>query len=134
MTTSNKSLGTAYEEAFAEELFKRGFWVHLLRQNESGQPADLIACRNGRAFLFDCKVCMNGKFPLNRIEENQKLGMSEFTLRGNEDGWFALLLDGETYLLPLHFMMRHPMKYLNRDQIKHYGISIDEWEREWFVL
>lgn len=133
-TPSNKSLGTSYEELFARKLFERGFWVHLFRQTEDGQPADLIACRNGRAFLFDCKACSSGKFPLSRVEENQKLAMTEFVQRGNEESWFALQVDGNDYLLPFSFMMRHPTSYLNREQIKHYAISLDEWEKEWFVL
>ena len=133
-TDSNKALGTAFEEAFAEELYNRGFWVHLLRQTEAGQPADLIAARNGKTFLIDAKVCSGGKFPLSRIEENQKLAMTEFLARGNEAGWFALLLDGETYMLPLSFMMRYPTPYLNRAQIKHYGETLEDWLKEWFVL
>lgn len=130
---SNKSLGSSYEEDFARILFENGFWVHLLRQTEAGQPADLIACRNGRTFLIDCKVCSNGNFPISRMEENQKLAMQAFMDAGNSEPWFALEVDGQTYMIPFHFMLRHPTPTLSQTQIMRYGETIEEWLGEWFT-
>ena len=133
---SNKALGTSYEERLAEELFNRGFWVHLIRQTEEGQPADLIACRNGKAFLIDAKVCSDGTFPLYRIEENQELAMKAFMEAGNETGWFALLVDDETYMLPLSFFLMHRAwsgRSLSKKTIKDRAFTLDEWEMQWFT-
>lgn len=134
---SNKALGTSYEERVAEELHRYGFWVHLLKQGASGQPADLIACRNGRAYLIDAKVCSDGTFPLSRLEENQELGMKAFMDAGNAGGWFALLVDDATYMVPLHFLLwfahRSNVRKVPRKTIVERGILLSEWVKEWYV-
>lgn len=136
METSNKALGTSYEERFAVALWEQGFWVHLLKQTEAGQPADVIACRGGKTFLIDCKVCSDGTFPLSRIEENQELAMKAFMDAGNEEPWFALEVDGETYMLPFHFMLhqiKSQKRKLSRLTILFYGLKLDAWVGEWFT-
>ena len=51
---SNKKLGNKFENEFADILADEfGFWVHLLNQNKSGQPADIIAVKNIKSFLFN---------------------------------------------------------------------------------
>lgn len=87
---SNKKDGSAFEREFAEKLSANGYWVHLLRDNQNGQPFDLIAARDGVAFAFDCKECISGKFPLSRIEENQKTAMRLWMECGNNEPMFAL--------------------------------------------
>lgn len=87
---SNKKDGSAFEREFAEKLSAKGYWVHLLRDNQNGQPFDLIAARDGVAFAFDCKECISGKFPLSRIEENQKTAMRLWMECGNNEPMFAL--------------------------------------------
>ena len=52
---SNKKIGNGFEAEFCEKLFQNGYWVHNLAQNAAGQPADVIAVRNGVAFLIDSK-------------------------------------------------------------------------------
>lgn len=132
-TNSNKALGTAFEEELARMLYERGFWVHLLRQTEAGQPADIIACRDGKPFLIDCKVCSDGSFLLSRIEENQELAMKEFFRRGNDTGWFALQVDGDTFFFPLYYFLRlktHEIKRIPEATIRKAGYTLDEWVRE----
>ena len=51
---SNKKIGNGFETEFCEKLFQNGYWVHNIAQNAAGQPADVIAVRNGVAFLIDC--------------------------------------------------------------------------------
>ena len=68
---SNKSVGTKFEQKFAEILAERGYWVHLLQQNKNGQPCDVIACRDGNTYLFDCKDCETGILRLSRVADNQ---------------------------------------------------------------
>ena len=55
--SNNKKLGNDFESRFCEILYSEGFWVHNLAQNSAGQPADVIAARNGKTYLIDCKVC-----------------------------------------------------------------------------
>lgn len=51
MTISNKSIGNNFETEFCELLAKNGFWAHNLAQNQTGQPADIIAVKNGMAVI-----------------------------------------------------------------------------------
>lgn len=102
---SNKKSGNQFEAELCEILAKHGFWVHNLAQNSAGQPADVIAVKNGSAYLIDCKVCSNGRFALNRIEENQALSMELWRDCGNGNGWFALKF-GDKILMVSHYLLQ----------------------------
>lgn len=93
---TNKKLGNGFEAEFCEILSEHGFWCHNLAQNAAGQPADVIAAKDGKSFLIDCKVCSaSDKFPLKRIEENQHLAMELWKSCGNDTGWFAIKFVGD---------------------------------------
>lgn len=135
VSMSNKSIGTGFEEELAEMLAQKGFWVHLMRQTEAGQPADMIACKNGKAFLIDAKVCSNDEFPLSRIEENQELSMKRFSDTGNEGGWFAFKLSDGVYILPLFRLLTYRewggAKILKGNMIRKKSFTLEEWIEEW---
>ena len=87
---SNKSAGTAFEREMAVILHDNGFWVHRVQDNPNGQPCDLIAAKDGKTYLFDCKNCEDDSFDLNRMEENQLSAMEAFRKAGNSIGIFAV--------------------------------------------
>lgn len=97
---NNKKSGTAFEREFAQLLAQHGFWVHLLKDNHNGQPFDVIAAKDKRTYVFDCKDCKNGIFVLTRIEENQKLAMRLWQECGNRQGVFALRTPSGIRMLP----------------------------------
>lgn len=89
--TDNRTNGGRFEQEFAEFLDKHGFWCHVLQQNKSGQPADIIAVKENYHCLIDCKEVQTKKgFVLSRAEENQRLAMKKFQTRGNNVCWFAV--------------------------------------------
>lgn len=96
---SNKKSGNQFEGELCEILSKHGFWCHNLAQNSAGQPADVIAVKNGFAYLIDCKVCSSDRFVFSRIEENQSLSMELWDECGNGDGWFALKFGDDIYMV-----------------------------------
>ncbi len=103
---SNKAIGNNFEEELSELLSKLGFWVHRLAPNASGQPADIIAVKNGQPVLIDCKVCSNNRFMLSRVEENQELAMNYWNYTGNDNAFFALKSrEGKIYMIPFSVMM-----------------------------
>ena len=55
---SNKKIGNDFEAELCEMLSLYGFWCHNLAVKSEGQPADVIAARNGKAYLIDCKVAL----------------------------------------------------------------------------
>lgn len=124
---SNKIIGNHFEQQFCERLFENGFWVHNLAQNSAGQPADVIAVRNGNAYLIDCKVCSTEKgFSLNRIEDNQSLSMELWEKVGNNSCYFALLYDEEIYMITFAELRANKKSSLNPDDIKS-CMTLDEW-------
>ena len=128
---SNRSVGNAFEQELCDLLSAYDFWAHNLKQDNSGQPADVIAVRNGRAYLIDCKVCSTDKgFALSRVEENQDLAMSLWYECGNHHGWFAFQLPtGDIFMLP-HIAikaLKHRQSYLSPEEIYEIGKPVEKW-------
>lgn len=65
---NNRKTGNSFEAEFCEKLFQNGYWVHNLAQNAAGQPADVVAVKNGVPYLIDCKVCSGKVFSVSRIK------------------------------------------------------------------
>ena len=129
---NNKILGNSFEEELCDILFARGFWVHNMAMNKSGQPADVIAAKNNRAYLIDAKVCSDNTFPFSRIEENQDLSMELWEDSGNGSGWFALKTDRGIYMVS-HLAMRawrERHKALSAGDILCFGLPIEKWVKK----
>lgn len=93
--TDNRTNGGRFEQELAGMLYRDGFWVHVLQQNKSGQPADIIAVDGHLAMLIDAKVVSgNEGFPLRRVEENQQYAMKRFTTLTGKTCWFAVKMPG----------------------------------------
>ena len=126
---NNKKMGNAFEAELCEILSDSGFWVHPMRQDNSGQPADIIAVRNKVSYLIDAKVCSDNKFNLSRVEENQDLAMEHWSSCGNGIGWFALKTDYGVFMLS-HYVIK---AYLNRQSslsmqdIIDLGLPLRKW-------
>lgn len=129
---TNRKLGTDFEQALCELLFEKGFWVHNLAQNQAGQPADIIAVINSKPYLIDAKVCSDNKFPLSRIEENQKLSMELWGDCKNKTGWFAFLIDDEVFMMAYanikEMQMSNSFKtVLTLSDIVDKGMTFEKW-------
>lgn len=126
---TNKKIGNDFESDFCEILFEQGFWVHNFTQNQDGQPADVIAARNGKTYLIDCKVCSVRGFALSRMEENQDLSMELWKSTGNGEGWFAVLIGEQIVMIP-HFTvkaLRATQSYMNELELREYGTPLEKW-------
>lgn len=126
---SNKKIGNDFENEFCEILSENGFWVHNFAQNQDGQPADVIAVRDGGSFLIDCKVCITGRFQLNRIEENQQLAMKYWVDMGNEEAWFALKIENSIVMMRYSDLMllKTVQSSLNKSEILKHGVMFEKW-------
>lgn len=126
---TNKKLGNTFETEFCEILGKHGYWVHNMAQNAAGQPADVIAVRDRIAFLIDCKVCSKNRFPLSRVEENQHFAMEFWAMCGNGEGWFALKVEDEIFMIPHCSIVElsYRQSSLNLTEIKEYGVKLERW-------
>lgn len=128
---SNKKMGNSFEREFCEILSSHGFWCHNMTQNQAGQPADVIAVRNMRPYLIDCKVCVNDRFPLSRIEENQRNAMKLWCGCGNGNGWFALKISTGIFMVSLGDLELHNVfdkrKSLTVQNIVDIGYPLERW-------
>lgn len=126
---SNKKLGNAFETEFCEILAEHGFWTHNMAQNAAGQPADVIAVKEGEAYLIDCKVCSQGKFAYNRIEDNQETAMALWCECGNGYGLFALKFDTGIYMVDRESLRScsHHYPAMTAELAAMYGESLEKW-------
>ena len=128
----NKKLGNKFEKELSEILYNAGYWVHLLNQNKNGQPADIIAVKNKKAYLIDAKVCSLEKFAFKRVEENQRLSMQMFIECGNTTPYFALKARNEIYMLSyktIRDLISQGKKQLNFEEINKYSTILSTWLR-----
>lgn len=128
---SNKSSGNRFEQEFAEFLDRNGFWCHVLQQNKSGQPADIIAVKKQYHCLIDCKeVSTNKGFVLSRAEENQRLAMKKFAERGDQVCWFAVKYpDGTIRMISVNSVLlaeKQGLKSIN-ETLSEQFMTANEW-------
>lgn len=127
---SNRKVGNDFESDLCEIFAEHGFWVHNFAQKIAGQPADVIAVRNRRAYLIDCKVCSTNKgFDLDRMEDNQDLSMALWQKCGNGEGWFAIRIADQIHMIP-HTVIKAYSKVqssLSPSEISLLGRSIEDW-------
>lgn len=127
---SNKKNGTVFERNFAELLSREGFWAHCLKDNANGQPFDVIAARNGRTYVFDCKDCATERFVLSRIEENQHNAMNLWSETGNQPGLFAIKFSGRIYLMSLKMLdilEKNGTKSITEIEARRCGWTFEQW-------
>ena len=131
--TDNRSNGGRFEQELSHKLAEAGFWVHVLQQNRSGQPADIIAIKGQFHTLIDCKVISDAKgFPFERIEENQRMAMKTFQQKCGELCYFALKLPDESvWMISLERMQtlqNRGKRRLSDDDIRNtQAWSLEKW-------
>lgn len=135
-TNTNKVDGNNFEDKLCKALFKVGYWAHNLAQNRYGQPADIIAGKNGKVYLIDAKVVSTEKgFELSRMEDNQDLAMSLWEERIGNCCWFCIWYK-QTGDYNDVFMVSHDTivrlkqsgkSYLTFDDAQLYGVRINYW-------
>lgn len=76
----------------------KGYWAHFVTPNKSGsQPCDIIAIKDDRPILIDCKTSYSNLFPIRRIEENQRQAFKRFSQCGNTKYILAIKYENEIY-------------------------------------
>jgi Holliday junction resolvase len=127
---NNKNQGNSFEKEFCNKLAEYGFWVHKLQDNKNGQPFDVIAARNMKTLVFDCKDCMGSVFKLSRIEENQKLAMKAWQKAGNLYPLFAIRFEKDIYIIlydSLMSLIESGKKQITKREIAEMGSLFEPW-------
>ena len=130
MKVINKKLGNDFEQELCQILADAGYWTHNFANRKNGQPADIIAVKNGKAYLIDAKECTREIFPLKRMEYNQELSMGLWIECGNTTPYFALKARNEIYMVDyttVMDLMRNGKKQLNLEDMNKYGTRLATW-------
>lgn len=100
---SNKRIGNNFEKELAEILREKGYWVTLLtpKKHIGSQPADIVAIKNNKASLIECKTCKSHLFEIKRIEENQWNASKKYFKCGNTEYLIAIKNEEEIYMIPI---------------------------------
>ncbi len=100
---NNKRRGSSFEKELSEILSKKGYWVTLLnpKNNIGSQPADLIAVKDNKSILVDCKTCSKHLFPISRIEQNQWNASKRYFKCGNTNYIIAIKYQEDIYMIPI---------------------------------
>lgn len=128
----NKKLGNDFEKELCQIFADAGYWTHNFANRKNGQPADIIAVKNKKAFLIDAKVCSFEVFPFRRIEENQILAMNIWEECGNNTPYFALKCRNEVYMVSydsIKDLAEKGKKQLNLEDMNKYGVRLATWIR-----
>ena len=127
---NNKAMGSALERQFAEKLYQHGYWVHLMQQSAKGQPADVIAVKNGKAQLIDCKNCANDYFDVKRIELNQRTAMHLWQECDNGPGWFAIKLNNTVWMCELWKLELSDFVRMRQSWFEQNCVTLERWLEE----
>lgn len=131
--TDNRSNGGRFEQEFSKILSEHGFWAHVMQQNKAGQPADVIAVKGKYHTLIDCKVISEDPhvFRLARAEENQRLAMNRFLMRGKELCWFAMKMpDGSIWMVgqnKIEYFLNLKRAYMSEEEVHQHGWELGKW-------
>ena len=126
----NKKLGNDFEQELCQILADAGYWTHNFASKKTGQPADIIAVKNGEAYLIDAKECTREIFPIKRMEYNQELSMGLWIECGNTTPYFALKARNEVYMVDYTTvidLIRNGKKQLNLEDMNKYGTRLVTW-------
>lgn len=127
---TNKKEGNEFEREFCDMLAEHGFWALNVPQYKAGQPADIVAAKDGKAYLIDCKVCSRRGFVLSRVEDNQRSAMTLWQECGNGVGWFAVrTMSGEIWMISMNIIevLESQKSTLNHSDLRTFGMPFERW-------
>lgn len=101
---NNKQKGNEFEKEYAEILRQKGYWVTFLtpKTHIGSQPCDLIAIKDDKPLLVDCKTCDTHLFSISRIEENQRRAFEKYRKCGNTAFILAIKYNNRIYEIDMN--------------------------------
>ena len=107
MKNNNKIIGSNFEKDFMQYLANKGAWVHFIEgtAHTGSQPFDILTLKRDFATIYECKTLANknGLFPIDRIEQNQRLAFKRIRECGNEETDFVLAILWNNDIYFIHF-------------------------------
>ena len=77
MDSKQMIVGNTTEEKVSRLFQKYRYWAHIMARTASGQPVDIVACKENKNWLVDAKHISSNKkhFTFTRVEANQMSSM-----------------------------------------------------------
>lgn len=121
---NNKKLGTEFEKDTCFLFSALGYWVHFIVPDARGaQPFDIIAVKDGRAFVVDCKTCATHRLRVQRLEDNQHMAFQKWMRCGNVEPALAVLYNNNVYLISYLRLLDEGVVDLRKEEAFIYGFS-----------
>ena len=118
---NNKRLGTEFEREVVTLLSKRGYWVHFITPDSRGsQPFDIIASKDDRPIVADCKTSEKKWFSISRLEENQIMAFELWFKKGNRSAFIFIKYKEKIYQIP--FRMIEGLRRINLEECENFVI------------
>lgn len=104
---NNKVKGTRFEQEWCDYLTEQGYWVHFIEpKRDLSQPFDVIAIKAGTVSVYDCKTLKDNRFPLDRIEWNQRIAFARIgTVGGVTRQFIVIKNENGIYEIPYLLLM-----------------------------
>ena len=97
---NNKRIGSDFEKSFCAYAKRIGYWVHFITPDNTGaQPFDVITVKDGTAYAFDCKTCVDKIFSISRLRDNQIMAFEKWMACGNTTPMIAVEHDKKIYII-----------------------------------
>ena len=92
---NNQKIGKAFEQEWIDHLQSLGMWAHFMNPAADGsQPFDVLAIDDSYGYpvvyAFDCKTLSGKRFPLDRVEDNQRLAFEALNRKGVSNTFFVI--------------------------------------------
>lgn len=118
---NNKRLGTEFEREVVTLLSKQGYWVHFITPDSKGsQPFDIIASKDDRPIVADCKTSSKKWFSISRLEENQIMAFELWFNKGNRCAFVFIKYNDKIYQIP--FRMIEGLRRINLEECENFVI------------
>lgn len=129
---SNKKIGNKLEDDVCKVFGQFQWWCTNLAQGRTGQPADIIATRNGNAVLLDAKHCQSRYFDTRRMEPNQVYSMTRWLETYN--GYCGFVLEfsaypGTYWVVPFVYLHSRFPHRVTVDEVMEHGELLEKFIR-----
>lgn len=102
-------------------LSQKGYWVHFITPDASGsQPFDVIASKNDKPLVCDCKTSVNKWFNISRLEENQIMAFELWLRTGNSSAFIFIKYNDNIYQIP--YRMLKGLQRINLEECENFVI------------
>ena len=119
---NNKKLGTEFEREAVTLLSQKGYWVHFITPDSRGsQPFDIIASKDDKPLVADCKTSDKKWFSISRLEENQIMAFELWLKRGNTKAFIFIKYNEKIYQIP--YRMLKGLQRINLEENKNFIVK-----------